>query len=67
VVKDLVEQPYGGSRGDGRVETVFICRLGEMVCKVVNEAKTTCEFKLGYSPHMCMVLVMELDSKEVLE
>jgi hypothetical protein len=63
----LVEQPYRGLLGDGRVETVFICRLGETVCKVVDEAKTMRKFKLGYSLYVRMVLVMELDSKEVLE
>ncbi len=63
----MVEQPYRGSCGDGRIKTVFICRLGEMVCKVVDEAKTTRKFELGYPLYVRMVLVMELGSEEVLE
>ncbi len=67
MVKGLVEQPYGGLRRDGRVKTVFICRLGETVCKVIDEAKTMRKFELRYSPYVRMVLIMELNTKEMLE
>ncbi len=38
-----------------------------MVRKVVDEAKTRRKFKLRYSFHMRMVLIIELDTKEILE
>jgi hypothetical protein len=38
-----------------------------MVCKVVDEVKTMREFELRYSLYVRMVLIMELDSEDMLE
>jgi hypothetical protein len=52
---------------DGHVQTELVDLLGETISQIVNESKAAGKLKLGYTPDVGMIFVVEFNPEKVLE